>query len=54
LLTQGKLDGMIEQSPEKMGELSVNLIMKYLTDVTVPLNMDGYLTDIRIVKATEM
>ena len=54
LLNQGKLDGMIEQSPEKMGELSVNLIMKYLTDVTVPLNMDGYLTDIRIVKATDM
>ncbi|QBP40184.1 sugar ABC transporter substrate-binding protein [Paenisporosarcina antarctica] len=54
LLTQGKLDGMLEQSPEKMGELSVNLIMKWLTDEAVPLNMDGYLTDIRIVKATNM
>ncbi|WP_019414469.1 substrate-binding domain-containing protein [Paenisporosarcina sp. TG20] len=54
LLTQGKLDGMLEQSPEKMGELSVNLIMKWLTDETVPLNMDGYLTDIRIVKAIDM
>jgi ribose transport system substrate-binding protein len=54
LLTSGKLDGMIEQSPEKMGELSVNLIMNWLTDETVPLKMDGYLTDIRIVKATDM
>ena len=54
LLTQGKIDGMLEQSPEKMGELSVNLIMKWLTDEAVPLNMDGYLTDIRIVKATGM
>ncbi len=53
LLAQGKLDGMLEQSPEKMGELSVNLIMKWLTDEAVPLDMDGYLTDIRIVKATD-
>jgi ribose transport system substrate-binding protein len=54
LLMQGKLDGMIEQSPKEMGELSVNLIMKWLRDETVPLDMDGYLTDIRIVKAKDM
>ena len=53
LLNEGKLDGMIEQSPEKMGELSVHLIMKWLEDETGPLDMDGYLTDIRIGKATE-
>ena len=53
LLNEGKLDGMIEQSPEKMGELSVHLIMKWLKDETGPLNMDGYLTDIRIGKATD-
>ena len=53
LLNEGKLDGMIEQSPKKMGELSVHLIMKWLEDETGPLDMDGYLTDIRIGKATE-
>ncbi|MFX3675216.1 MAG: sugar ABC transporter substrate-binding protein [Paenisporosarcina sp.] len=53
LLNDGKLDGMIEQSPEKMGELSVHLMMKWLRDETGPLDMDGYLTDIRIGKANE-
>lgn len=53
LLKQGKLDGMIEQSPKIMGERSVNLMMKWLTDENVPLNMDGYLTNIRVVKARD-
>lgn len=52
LLRQRKLDGMIEQSPEMMGEISVNLTMKWLRGETVPLDMNGYLTDIRILKAT--
>jgi ribose transport system substrate-binding protein len=51
LLTQGKLDGMIEQSPETMGKISVDLMIKWLTGETVPLNTDGYLTDIRMLKA---
>lgn len=51
LLEQGKIDGMIGQSPQMMGELSVNLMMKWLNNETVPLNLDGYLTDIRMVKA---
>ncbi|KAA0544065.1 sugar ABC transporter substrate-binding protein [Bacillus sp. BGMRC 2118] len=51
LLRQGKLDGMIEQSPEKMGKLSVSLTMKWLKGETVPLDMNGYLTEIRILKA---
>lgn len=54
LLKQGKLDGMIEQSPQKMGELSVNLMMKWLNNETVPLNLNGYLTDIRMVKAMDV
>ncbi|MFE8698659.1 sugar ABC transporter substrate-binding protein [Cytobacillus sp. FJAT-53684] len=53
LLKQGKLDGMIEQSPKIMGERSVNLMMKWLTDENVPLNMEGYLTSIRVVKARD-
>ncbi|MGN7177166.1 sugar ABC transporter substrate-binding protein [Paenibacillus sp. FSL R5-0490] len=53
LLTQGKLDGIIEQSPEKMGSLSAELILKWLRDEEVPLKSDGYLTDIRILKTME-
>lgn len=53
LLRQRKLDGMIEQSPEMMGKISVNLTMKWLRGETVPLDMNGYLTDIRILKATD-
>ncbi|WP_123039286.1 sugar ABC transporter substrate-binding protein [Cohnella candidum] len=50
LLKQGKLDGMIEQSPQEMGKLSVNLLIKWLKGETVPLNTDGYFTDIRMLK----
>ncbi|WP_337100680.1 sugar ABC transporter substrate-binding protein [Paenibacillus sp. YIM B09110] len=53
LFEQGKLDGMIEQSPERMGELSVKLMMEWLSGETVPLDMNGYLTDIRMAKAME-
>jgi ribose transport system substrate-binding protein len=52
LLKKGKLDGMIEQSPETMGRISVSLMIKWLSGETVPLNSDGYLTDIRMLKAT--
>lgn len=54
LLKQGKLDGMIEQSPKMMGELSVYLMMKWLTNETVPLDLNGYLTDIQMVKAMDV
>ncbi|MCR2806937.1 sugar ABC transporter substrate-binding protein [Paenibacillus soyae] len=53
LFAQGKLDGMIEQSPEQMGALSVNLMMQWLRGETVPLEMDGYLTEIRMAKAMD-
>ncbi|RSK27580.1 sugar ABC transporter substrate-binding protein [Bacillus sp. HMF5848] len=54
LLLQGKLDGMIEQSPYTMGELSVNLMMKWLNEEVYPLDLNGYLTDIRMVKAVDL
>ncbi|MEW9054052.1 MAG: substrate-binding domain-containing protein [Neobacillus sp.] len=54
LLKQGKLDGLIEQSPEIMGEKSVQLLMEWLNGETVPLNSEGYYTDIHIVKAMDM
>lgn len=54
LLMQGKLDGMIEQSPEDMGKISVQLMMEWLRGETVPLDIKGYSTDIRILKAMDV
>lgn len=53
LLKEGKIDGLIEQSPEQMGKKSVQLIMEWLRDETVPLDLDGYFTEISILKAVE-
>lgn len=53
LLTQKKIDGLIEQSPEKMGSLSVDLMHKWLIGEVVPLKIKGYLTDIRMLKVME-
>ncbi|WP_053368743.1 sugar ABC transporter substrate-binding protein [Bacillus sp. FJAT-27245] len=51
LLMKGKLDGMIEQSPEVMGKMSVDLLVNWLDGKAVPLDVDGYLTEIRVLKA---
>lgn len=53
LLEQGKLDGLIGQSPATMGKTSVNLMIKWLDGELVPLDMKGYLTDIRMLKAID-
>lgn len=53
LLRSGKLDGIIQQSPETMGEISVKLMMEWLRGETVPLEMDGYYTDIDILKVMD-
>lgn len=45
LLKQGKLDGILEQRPEEMGEKSVKWLMEWITGKTVPLDSDGYLTE---------
>lgn len=54
LLMKGKLDGMVEQSPAMMGERSVDLMIDWLDGKKVPLNMDGYLTEVRILKAKDV
>ena len=54
LLKQGKIDGMIQQSPSSMGKLSVELMMKWLNEEVLPLDLDGYLTDIRMVKQVDL
>lgn len=53
LMQQGKLDGMIEQSPEMMGQISVDMMLQWLRGETVPLDMNGYLTEIRMLKAMD-
>ena len=45
LLEQGKLDGILEQKPEEMGQESVKWLMEWISGKTVPLNSDGYLTE---------
>ncbi|UTI44091.1 substrate-binding domain-containing protein [Niallia sp. RD1] len=51
LLEAGTLDAMVEQSPEAMGEMSVQLMMEWLNGKKVPLDKNGYLTDIKVQKA---
>lgn len=53
LLNGGQLDGIIEQSPEQMGEKSVALMMQWLRNEVVPLDSEGYITDIRIVEGKD-
>ncbi len=53
LLRQGKLDGIIEQSPEAMGRISVNRMIEWLSGETVPLDTEGYFTDIRMLRAAD-
>lgn len=54
LLEQGKLDGIIKQSPKEMGEKSVQLLLEWLNGETVPLKTEGYFTEIDIVKEKDM
>ncbi|MBS4204375.1 substrate-binding domain-containing protein [Lederbergia citrea] len=54
LLNQGKIDGIIEQSPEEMGTMSVKLLLKWLNNEKVTLDLNGYRTDIRVVKASDV
>lgn len=54
LLKKGKLEGMIEQSPKEMGRKSVYLMTKWLKGEMIPLNMDGYYTEIGILNANDV
>ena len=50
LFEEGKIDGVVEQDPETMGEVSVQQLVKWLNGETVPLDINGYFTKIRILK----
>lgn len=54
LLLEGKLDGIIGQSPETMGKVSVQLMKEWLNGESGPLDTHGYFTDIQILKATDV
>ncbi|WP_172198533.1 sugar ABC transporter substrate-binding protein [Saccharibacillus qingshengii] len=49
LLRQGKLDGIVEQSPGEMGQTGVRMMMRWLDGETVPLDTEGYPTAIRFL-----
>lgn len=51
LLAEGKLDGLLEQSPFRMGEESVRRVTQWISGETVPLDMQGYLTGIRMIES---
>lgn len=50
LLEQGAVDAIIAQSPEAMGEESVRRMIEWLEGRNLPLSLDGYYTDIRVLK----
>jgi ribose transport system substrate-binding protein len=54
LLEQGKIDALIAQSPEEMGEISVRLMIRWLTREQFPLDYKGYFTDIRLLTAEDL
>jgi len=53
LLHEKKMNAIIEQSPVEMGELSVKLMVQWLTREAFPLDYEGYYTDIRLLKADD-
>ncbi|OWA34220.1 sugar ABC transporter substrate-binding protein [Saccharibacillus sp. O16] len=54
LLRQGKLDAVVEQAPEEMGRLGVQLMTQWLDGKTVPLDPEGYPTPIRLLKTEDV
>lgn len=51
LLRDGAIDALIAQEPHKMGELSVDLMVRWLEGVDLPLDYEGYFTDIKVLRA---
>lgn len=49
LLRDGLIRGVIAQEPYRMGEWSVSLMVRWLEGIDLPLDMDGYYTDIRLL-----
>ncbi|MEK4251925.1 sugar ABC transporter substrate-binding protein [Paenibacillus sp. FSL W7-1287] len=54
LLKEGKLSGLIEQSPETMGYQSVEKMVQWLNREVFPVDTQGYYTNIRLLKAEDI
>ncbi|XEC93380.1 sugar ABC transporter substrate-binding protein [Paenibacillus tarimensis] len=50
LMQEGKIKALLQQSPEMMGEISVGKMIGWLRGDILPLDPDGYYTDIRVVR----
>ncbi|PXW93178.1 ribose transport system substrate-binding protein [Streptohalobacillus salinus] len=53
LFNAGKIEALIQQTPEDMGRLSVELVFKWLNGETLPLDFDGYHTPISLIKRAD-
>lgn len=53
LLQEGKLDAIVAQDPEKMGDWGVELLIEWLEGETVPLDFEGYFTPVTIVESQD-
>jgi ribose transport system substrate-binding protein len=53
-MRKGFIDATIRQSPRTMGSLSVELMVQWLNNEVLPLNLDGYYTGIRMLKAEDL
>ncbi|MDN3451291.1 substrate-binding domain-containing protein [Planococcus sp. APC 3906] len=53
LLEQGEVDALIRQSPEEMGKKSVELMIDWIASESEPLDTEGYITDIELVKRVD-
>ena len=53
LLEQGQIDALVEQSPVDMGEKSVELMMDWISSESKPLDTNGYITDIELMKRVD-
>jgi len=53
LLEQGAIDALLAQEPEAMGEESVEKLIMWLDGRQLPLDPEGYFTDIRVERAGE-
>lgn len=53
LLQQGKLDAIVKQEPELMGDMGIELLLEWLEGESGPLDFDGYFTPVDIVTAED-
>lgn len=54
LLQSGVIDALIAQDPRSMGELSVELMVRWLEGQDLPLRLEGYYTDIHMLRAEDL